>query len=100
VTSWQFGFTMIAMNTTTKQLYADALRLPDSERAELAGWLIESLDPEVDDELDEAWNTEIQHRIEELDRGEVTAVPWSEARRMILDPKGRESFSADDQPYG
>ena len=72
------------MNTTAKQLYDNALRLPDSERAELAAWLIESLDPEVDREVDEAWDAEIKRRIDELDNGKVTAVPWPEARRMIL----------------
>ena len=72
------------MNTTAKQLYDNALHLPDSERAELAAWLIESLDPEVDREVDEAWDAEIKRRIDELDSGRVTAVPWPEARRMIL----------------
>jgi len=72
------------MNTTAKQLYDNALHLPDSERAELAAWLIESLDPDVDREVDEAWDAEIKRRIDELDSERVTAVPWPEARRMIL----------------
>jgi putative addiction module component (TIGR02574 family) len=72
------------MNTAAKKLYDNALQLPDSERAELAAWLIESLDPEVDHDADAAWDTEIKRRIEELDSGAVTAVPWPEARRMIL----------------
>ena len=72
------------MNATAKQLYDNALHLPDSERAELAAWLIESLDPDVDREVDEAWDAEIKRRIDELDSGAVAAVPWPEARRMIL----------------
>ena len=72
------------MNTTAKQLYDNALHLPDWERAELAAWLIESLDPDVDREGDEAWDAEIKRRIDELDSGRVTAAPWPEARRMIL----------------
>jgi putative addiction module component (TIGR02574 family) len=72
------------MNTTAKRLYDDALQLPDSERAELAAWLIESLDPKVDSDVDAAWDVEIKRRIDELDSGKVTAVPWPEARRMIL----------------
>ena len=72
------------MNATAKQLYDNALHLPDSERSELAAWLIESLDPDVDREVDEAWDVEIKRRIDELDSGAVTAVPWPEARRMIL----------------
>ena len=74
----------MCMNTTAKQLYDNALALPESERAELAAWLINSLDTEVDDDVNAAWDDEIKRRIEELDSGEVTAVPWPEARRMIL----------------
>ncbi len=73
------------MNTTAKQLYDNALQLSDSERAELAAWLIESLDAEVDQDLDAAWDPEIERRINELDSGTITAVPWPEARRMILE---------------
>mgnify|MGYP003952290755 CR=1 FL=1 len=72
------------MNTTAKQLYDNALHLPDSERAELAAWLIESLDPDVDREVDEAWGAEIKHRVDELGSGTVSTVPWPDARRMIL----------------
>jgi putative addiction module component (TIGR02574 family) len=72
------------MNTSTKQLYDNALQLPDGERAELAAWLIESLDREVDDDVEAVWDAEIRRRIDELDSGAVTAVPWPEARRMIL----------------
>lgn len=72
------------MSTTAKQLYNNALSLPESERAELAAWLIESLDTGVDDDVNAAWDDEIKRRIEELDSGTVTTVPWPEARRMIL----------------
>ena len=72
------------MNTTAKQLYDNALQLPDAERSELAAWLIESLDPDVDHDVEEAWDVEIKRRIAELDSGAVTAIPWPEARRMIL----------------
>jgi len=72
------------MNASAKQLYDRALQLPDGERAELAARLIESLDPDVDEDMDAAWGREIQRRLAELDSGQVAAVPWPEARRMIL----------------
>ena len=72
------------MNTTAQELYDNALALPDSERAELAARLIESLDAEVDDDVNAAWDDEIKRRIQELDSGTVTTVPWPEARRIIL----------------
>ncbi len=72
------------MNTATHKLYDRALQLPDSERAELAAWLIESLDPAVDDGVDAAWDDELKRRIKDLDDGTVATIPWPEARRMIL----------------
>ena len=72
------------MNSNAQQLYDSALELPDSERAELAARLIENLDPRVDNDVDAAWGVEIKRRIEELDSGTVTPVPWTQARRMIL----------------
>ncbi|MCP4379043.1 MAG: addiction module protein, partial [bacterium] len=47
--------------------------LSDSDRAELAAWLIESLDAEVDHDVDATWDAEIKRRIDELDSGTVTA---------------------------
>lgn len=81
------------MEPTAKQLYDTALHLPDSERAELAARLIESLDSQVDDGLDVAWGAEIKRRLEELDSGRVATIPWSEARRMIM---GEEDVPSTD----
>jgi putative addiction module component (TIGR02574 family) len=72
------------MGTGTDKALADALRLPLQARAALAAQLIESLDPEVDEEAEIAWGAEIVRRIQELESGQVKTVPWSEARRRIL----------------
>jgi len=72
------------MNKTAQQLLAEALALPEPERAELATELLDSLDPQIDLDADALWAQEISNRIASLDSGEVTAIPWSEARRMIL----------------
>ena len=74
------------MSRTSQALLDDALRLTTSERADLAVRLIESLDAEAEDEDAAAfWESEIRARLEDLDQGKVQTVPWSEARRMILD---------------
>ncbi len=72
------------MNAETNQIYQSALQLPDNDRAELAAWLIESLDATVDEETESAWDQEIKKRLDELDRGDVAAIPWTDARRMIM----------------
>jgi len=72
------------MSPTAKDLLADALNLPDCDRAALAAWLIDSLDEEFDQDAQTAWSAEIERRLSELDDGTVTAVPWEEARKLIL----------------
>jgi putative addiction module component (TIGR02574 family) len=65
----------------SRQLLAEALRLSDEERAALAGELIQSLEHEVDAEAEAAWSAEIRARLDRVDAGTSTTVPWSEARR-------------------
>ena len=72
-----------------KQLLAEALQLAPEERAALAGELIESLDEQIDDDAEAAWSVEIRRRLERLDNGLATTVPWAEARRRILAAAGR-----------
>jgi putative addiction module component (TIGR02574 family) len=71
------------------QLLAEALRLSDEERAALAGELIQSLDSHVDADAEAAWSQEIRARLERLDAGTATTIPWSEARRRIHAAAGR-----------
>ena len=66
-----------------KQLLEEALRLPDEERAALAGELIQSLETEVDADAEAAWSVEIRARLDRRDAGTATTIPWPEARRRI-----------------
>jgi len=72
-----------------RQLLAEALRLSDEERAALAGELIQSLDRQVDADAEAAWAAEIRARLDRLDKGTATTIPWSEARRRIHAAAGR-----------
>jgi putative addiction module component (TIGR02574 family) len=67
----------------SSRLLAEALRLPDDERAALASELIQSLDREVDADAEAAWSAEIRARLDEVDAGTATIVSWSEARQRI-----------------
>jgi putative addiction module component (TIGR02574 family) len=76
------------MSPDTQDLLQKALALPDRERAELAGTLIESLDPIFDEDTDAAWQEEIARRAREIESGQVKTIPWSEVRkkgRALLD---------------
>lgn len=71
------------MSENVQELFNSALQLSDQDRAELAGLLIGSLDEEQDEDAQAAWSDEIAHRLEELNRGSVTPVPWDEVRRRL-----------------
>lgn len=71
------------MTDRAEHLLDEALKLPESERAELAARLIQSLDPEVDSEVDAAWAAEIERRCAALDSGQAVTSDWSEVRERI-----------------
>lgn len=73
------------MTPQASELLAEALRLPEQDRGEVAARLIESLDPDTEDDVEAAWSAEIQQRLDELETGQVQPVPWPEARRRILE---------------
>jgi putative addiction module component (TIGR02574 family) len=74
-----------SMSQRGTQLLEEALRLPERERADLAARLIESLHPTAEEDVEPAWSAEIRQRLEDMEQGRVQPVPWSEARRMILE---------------
>ena len=71
------------MANATERLLTEALNLPETERAELAARLIESLEAQADDDVDAAWAAEIERRCSALDSGEAVTSDWSEVRRRI-----------------
>jgi putative addiction module component (TIGR02574 family) len=78
------------MRHETEQLLKKALSLPDSERAELAGTLIASLDKNIDPDVDAAWQEEVARRWDEVRSGKINTIPWESVQRKartLLDGK-------------
>lgn len=65
------------------ELYHEASQLPEAERAELAGRLLESLHGQPDEDVEAAWSEEIERRVRQLDSGEVKTIPWEEVRAKL-----------------
>jgi putative addiction module component (TIGR02574 family) len=82
-----------------EQLLSLALELPAEQCAELAGQLIQSLDPTVDDDVEAAWSDEIRRRLERLDAGLAQTIPWDEARRRIWTAAGRDPYERVTQSH-
>jgi putative addiction module component (TIGR02574 family) len=72
------------MAAELKQLFRDALELPDSERAALAGLLIESLEGPDDSDVESAWAVEAERRWQEIEAGTVETIPWEEVKAKLL----------------
>ena len=60
------------------------MALGEAERAEIAGVLLESLEPSSDTGVDEAWREEVRRRLEQLDAGGVELIPWEEVREQLF----------------
>lgn len=65
-------------------LLQEALTLPDDERAEIAGALLESLEPAPEEDVETAWRQEVSARVAALEAGGVTMTPWEEIRDRFL----------------
>jgi putative addiction module component (TIGR02574 family) len=67
-----------------KNVFREAFELPESDRATLAGLLIESLEPPPDPEVEELWAQEAERRWREIESGAVTTIPWEEVRAKLF----------------
>ncbi len=68
---------------STRELFEEAMRLDPEERAALTALLIESLEPESEEGIEQAWVSEIERRMVELDTGAVQTIPWDEVRARL-----------------
>ena len=71
------------MTDRGQKLLADALSLPERERAELASELIASLDGAPDPDAEKLWAEEIKRRIEEYDKDPSRGEDWEVVKARI-----------------
>ncbi len=67
-----------------EQIFHEASQLPENERAELAGMLLDSLEAEPDPDIEAAWSEEVERRIRQIDSGEVKLIPWEKVRADLF----------------
>jgi putative addiction module component (TIGR02574 family) len=72
------------MAISREDVFRKALALDASDRSELVGLLIDSLDPETEQGAEAAWLQEIDRRAQELDSGTVQTIPWEIARERLM----------------
>ena len=67
-----------------KELIREAVELPESDRATLAGVMLESLYPRPTPEVKAAWSREIARRVREIDEGSVELLDWQDVRAELF----------------
>jgi putative addiction module component (TIGR02574 family) len=72
------------MSTPVGDLFRQASELDEHDRATPAGLLLESLKHEVDEDVEAAWQAEIERRLAELDANSVKLVPWEEVKAKLI----------------
>ena len=73
------------MSRTFIEVWKEAADLSESDRATLAGLLIESLEGEPDPDVEAVWAAEIERRVADMDSGKVQGIPWEQVRQRLLD---------------
>ncbi len=63
-----------------KTVKKKALSLSESDRAELAHFLIDSLESNTDYKSKEAWSKEIKYRINQYEKDKSTTKSWNEVK--------------------
>lgn len=66
------------MTDTLNELEQRAARLPPEERAQLALFLIRSLEPSDEGDIEEAWRIEAEAHWAEIQRGEAETIPGAD----------------------
>ncbi|MBA2592534.1 MAG: addiction module protein [Pseudomonadota bacterium] len=72
------------MARSVVDFFDEASELDEHDRATLAGLLLESIEQEPDPDVEETWKREITRRIEEIDSGSVSLVPWEEVKAKLF----------------
>jgi putative addiction module component (TIGR02574 family) len=65
------------------ELLQEASQLPEADRAELAGRILETLHGAPDEGVEAAWAEEVERRVRQIESGEVETIPWEEVRAKL-----------------
>ena len=71
------------MNTKLEKVIEEAKELSANDRALLAHCLISSLDNAKDANVDAAWSSLAEQRLQELSSGETQGVSWDEIKSKL-----------------
>jgi putative addiction module component (TIGR02574 family) len=70
--------------TAKESVIAEALKLSEAERLEVAEMLFESVEESADPGADAAWAEEIERRLKSIESGEAEFMTKEQATRFIM----------------
>lgn len=79
------------MTHQAEAVLAEALRLSEEERGEIAAILFDTLETESEENVEKAWANEIARRLEEVRSGKEKPIPWEEVRKRLLEDANGDS---------
>jgi putative addiction module component (TIGR02574 family) len=71
----------LLVSITAEKIRTELAGLDETERAELAHFLIQSLDHGADEGAEAAWDAEIRDHIRAIDEGRITGVAYEDVMR-------------------
>ncbi len=71
------------MSPLAHTLVDEVMQLPKKDRADLALYLLRSLEQKQDDNVVQVWKEEIHKRARDLDDGHTTSHPWAEVKERL-----------------
>lgn len=72
------------MERNAEAVLREALTLPETDRADIAGALLRSLEPVKETDVEAAWREEVAARVAALDAGDVETIPWKDLRDRLF----------------
>lgn len=71
------------MEEKLKTILENILNMPQEQRAFIAGQLIDSLDEDIDVDVEMAWQKEIQRRMKNAGKGRAIFMSWEDAKTRL-----------------
>jgi putative addiction module component (TIGR02574 family) len=78
-----FRCRLMSMTEAARALLANALRLDEDARAEIAAELLASLDGPSDPDAETAWAAEIDRRVSAIESGTSVPESWQDVKTRI-----------------
>jgi putative addiction module component (TIGR02574 family) len=83
VSGFKGAVVTLLLMTSANELFADVMKLPADQRADLVLRILASFEPLPDADLDALWAAELERRAGAVDRDAVATSDWDVLRQRV-----------------